>query len=413
MTPQDAEVIVVGAGPAGLAAAQELAARNVRRVLVLDRDDEAGGLPRFCHHFGFGWEYTHRLETGPGLVQRLSRKLENTSVGVMTRATALVVNPGPEVEIVSPQTGYVRARPRAVILATGIRERPRSARLIPGRRPEHGILTTGQLQQMVKRGVAVAGKHAVIVGTEHVAFSVLLTARHAGLKVVAMAGLEDRIMSYAGAGWLARALGAVIHLSSTIEDIRGSERVESVTLRGPSGSMSLFCDTVIFTGDFVPESALLRAGDIAIDSLTGGPIVDQFGRTSAVGVFAAGNLLRAVESSGMAAIEGARAGASTAAYLEGSLGWSDGAARISLGDGIAYIMPQLWAPMSDNATHLQPLPISLRTVADTRGRLRLSQGGRELWASERRRFMRQRRIKLPAEILNRLAADHGALLDLA
>jgi hypothetical protein len=266
---------------------------------------------------------------------------------------------------------------------------------------------------MVTRGVPVTGKHAVIVGTEHVAFSVLLTARRAGLKVVAMAGLEDRIMSYAGAGWLARALGTSIHLSSTIDDIEGSERVESLTLRGPSGSTTLPCDTVIFTGDFVPESALLRANDIAVDRLTGGPVVDQFGRTSATGVFAAGNLLRAVESSGMAAIEGARAGANAATYLEGSLGWSDGAAKISLGDGIAYLMPQLWAPMNNIPMQVQPLPISLRTAADTRGRVRLSQGGRELWASERRRFLRQRRIKLPAGVFNRLAAGYSAQLDLA
>ena len=410
MNPLDAEAIVIGAGPAGLAAAHALAMRGVKRVSVIDRDDEAGGLPRFCRHLGFGWEYTRRLETGPGLARRLLHALDPSRVTVMTRATALAIHPGPEVEIVSPDAGHVRARPRTVILATGIRERPRSARLVPGRRPEHGILSTGQLQQMVARGVAVGGKRAVIVGTEHVAFSVLLTARHAGLRIVAMVEPQDRVMSYAGAGWFARALGVPIHLSSAIDDIKGSERVESIALRGKNGSTTLPCDTVIFTGDFVPESALLHASDIDVDRLTGGPMVDQFGRTGASGVFAAGNLLRAVESSGMAAIEGDRVGANAAAYIQGSLGWNGGAAHVSLGDGLAYLVPQRWAPVENRAIHAQSLPISLRATADARGRIRLSQHGRELWTSGPLRLRRQRRIKISSAIFANLTDGAPAAL---
>ena len=153
MTPQDADVVVVGAGPAGLAAAASLASRGVSRILVVDRDDEVGGLPRFCHHPGFGWEYTHRLDSGPGFVRRLLRALDPGAVTVATRTSVLTVRPGPEIEIVGVDCGHARLRPQAVVLATGVRERPRSARLVPGRRPGQGILTTGQLQQMAARGV--------------------------------------------------------------------------------------------------------------------------------------------------------------------------------------------------------------------------------------------------------------------
>ena len=409
MNPHDAAVVVIGAGPAGLAAASALAANGVRKVLVIERDDEAGGLPRFCHHPGFGWEYTHRLETGPSLARRLLRALDPDAVTIATRTSALAIGPGPEIEIVGVDCGHARLRPRAVILATGIRERPRSARLVPGRRPERGILTTGQLQQLVARGARIDGRRAIVVGTEHVSFSVLWTARRAGLEVVAMVGPEDRVMSHAGAGWLARvALGIPIHLSSTIEDIGGSERVDSVVLRGPAGPLAISCDTVIFTGDFVPDAALLHGSLIAIDPRTGGPAVDQWGRTGAPGVFAAGNLLRAVESSGRVAIEGARVGANAAAYLRGAPDWIRDAASIRLGDGLAYLVPQLWSPRVDGAT---ALTVSLRAAADfARGRLRLAANGENLWTGPPTAIRRQRRLRMPASAFDRLIAGHAAEL---
>lgn len=410
MTPRDAEVIVVGAGPAGLAAAAALADRGVERILVVDRDDEIGGLPRFCSHLGFGWEFTHRLETGPALVRRLMHRLNPNAVSLLTRTSVLSVKPGPKVELVSGKDGHLFVEPRAVVLATGIRERPRSARLVPGLRPAQGILTTGQLQQMVARGVPVGGRRAVVVGTEHVAFSILLTARHAGLDVVAMVGAEDRVMSYAPAAMVARAMGVSIHLSTVIDDIQGADRVESVTLRGPSGQRSIACDTMIFSGDFIPDATLMPGSGIEIATATAGPSVDQYGRTSAPGIFAAGNVLRAVESSGLAAIEGARVGANAAAYLEGVLAWPGEAASIRLGEGLAYIVPQRWAPAAVGGYAARSLPVSLRALTDVpRARLRLTEDGKEIWAGGRMKALRHRRLALPAAILDRLRGGDVAL----
>jgi len=410
VNPQDAEIVVVGAGPAGLAAAKALADRGARRVLVIDRDDEPGGLPRFCHHPGFGWEFTHRLETGPAFAHRLLGTLDPASVSVLARTSALAIRPGPEVEIVSPQNGHMRLRPRAVVLATGIRERPRSARLVPGRRPERGILTTGQLQQMVARDVPTGGRRAIVVGTEHVAFSILLTARHAGLKVVAMVGAEDRVMSYAGAALAARMMGVPIHLSSTVEDIRGGDRVEAVILDGPSGRRTIACDTVIFSGDFIPDASLLPESGVAFASSTSGPSVDQYGRTSAAGIFAAGNLLRAVETSGRAAIEGARVGANAAAYLQGLLTWPNEAASIGLGEGLSYVVPHRWAPPAGVGGIVRTLPISLRALTDIRrARLALSEDGREIWSGRPMKILRHRRLAMPVDALDLLRGGNASL----
>jgi len=402
MTRFDQPAIVIGAGPAGLAAAHELAKGGASGVLVIDRDDAPGGLPRFCRHPGFGWEFTRRLQTGHGFAARMIGALDPAIVTIVPRTSALALRSGPEIEILGPEAGHQRLRPRVVVLATGIRERPRSARLVPGRRPERGVLTTGQLQQMVARGVAVDGKRAVVVGTEHVAFSVLLTARHAGLEIVAMIGPEDRIMSYTVAGWIARGLGIPIHLASRIEDIEGMARVEAVSVRGPAGVRRIECDTLIFTGDFVPDATLLSADDI--DPVTGGPLVDQHGRTNLPGIFAAGNVLRAVESSGWAAIEGARVGANAAEFLRRPTAWRGAATRIVAGAGVDYIVPQFRSP--DEA--VAPLPVSLRADADApRGRLRLAEGGIERWSRPRGAALRMRRIAMDPAAFAMLKGDHG------
>jgi NADPH-dependent 2,4-dienoyl-CoA reductase/sulfur reductase-like enzyme len=406
MTRFDAAVVVVGAGPAGLAAARALAESGVPSVLVVDRDDAPGGLPRFCSHPGFGWEYSHRFETGPRFARRLVDALDPAVVAIATRTSVVAVRPGPEIDIVGPDSGHMRLRPRAVVLATGIRERPRSARLVPGKRPERGVMTTGQLQQFVARGIPHGGTRAVVVGTEHVSFSILLTARHAGLKVVAMLGAEDRILSYRPAGWFARALGVPVHLSASVEDIAGAKRVEAVTFRDAAGLHTLACDTVVFSGDFIPDAALLQGSGIEIDPGTSGPAIDQHGRTSVPGIFAAGNLLRAVESSGWAAKEGACVGANVAAYLARPGEWRTDATRIRAGAGLAYAIPQVWAP----APGMAALPASLRASGDARGaHLSLAQAGSEIWAGGSADFLRQRRIAMDQAAFGKLGEGDATI----
>jgi NADPH-dependent 2,4-dienoyl-CoA reductase/sulfur reductase-like enzyme len=410
-SPLSAAAVVVGAGPAGLAAAHALTVRGIHPVLVVERDEAAGGLPRYCSHLGFGWEYARRVETGPRFVARLLGALDPARVRILTRTTVLALRPGPTVEVVGFEEGAATIEAGVVVVATGTRERPRGARLVPGSRPEHGVVTTGQLQQMVARGVPVGGRRAVVVGTEHVSFSALLTARHAGLRVVAMIEPQDRVMSYAGLGVLTRRVAGIpIHLSSRIDAILGGPRPDAVAIDGPAGPHVIPCDTIIFTGDFVPEAPLLRASGVALDARTGGPVVDQYARTSMAGVFAAGNVLRAVESSGFAACEGEHAGACAAAYLGGALGWDGVTSPIALDPGILYLLPQRWDAEAGGRTALPPCQPSLRVATDfPRAGLCLRQGGDVLWQSRPARLLRQRRIRVDLTPLIRRDGSGAAI----
>jgi NADPH-dependent 2,4-dienoyl-CoA reductase/sulfur reductase-like enzyme len=241
------------------------------------------------------------------------------------------------------------------------------------------------------------------VGTEHVAFSALLTARHAGLRVVAMIEPQDRVMSYAGLGALARwAAGIPVHLSTRIDAILGGDRPTAVAVDGPRGPQAIACDTVVFTGDFVPDAPLLRASGVALDARTGGPRVDQHGRTSLAGVFAAGNVLRAVESSGFAACEGEETGACAAAYAAGELGWEDAAAPIALDPEILYLVSQRWAARAPGPVAPPLLRPSVRVAADlARARLCLRRGPEVLWRSRPARLLRQRRLHVDLTPLTR------------
>lgn len=393
----DPQVLIVGAGPAGLAAARALANQGVKDILVIDRDDAPGGLPRFCHHPGFGLEYARWPYTGSGFAKRLLRDLAGTGVRIECQTTLLAVRDGPVAEITGPRLGFRQMRPRAVILATGIRESNRGNLLIPGARAEVGILTTGQLQQLVARRVKLPTrlKSAIVIGTEHVAFSAIWTARNAGLRVRAMVGEEDRIMSFAPLGTLARAAGIDVLTRAHLREIVTENGVPSaVILETPKGIRRLPTDAVVFTGNWIPEVAALAGGPVMLDPRTGGPEIDQAMRTSAPGVFAAGNMLHGVESSGWCANEGRHAGLMAARLLRGEVGATQMGDRIELSADVDFLVPQRWSGGPDSA------PISLRVSKDLPGRgLALTAGADQLWTSKRRNLLRKRRIAIPGASL--------------
>ncbi len=392
----DPQVLIVGAGPAGLAAARALASQGVQDILVIDRDDAPGGLPRFCHHPGFGLEYARWPHTGPGFAGRLLRDLAGTSVRIECQTTLIALHDGPVAEITGPRLGFRQMRPRAIILATGIRESSRGNLLVPGGRAETGILTTGQLQQLVARRVALPArlKSAVIIGTEHVAFSAIWTARNAGLRIRAMVGEEDRIMSFAPLGALAGAAGIDVLTRAHLREIVTENGAPSaVVFQTPDGIRRLPADVVIFTGRWIPEVAGLAGGPVTLVPRTGGPEIDQAMRTNAAGIFAAGNMLHGVESSGWCANEGRHAGLMTARFLHGDIAGAQAGHRIDLSSDIAFLVPQRWDSAADGA------PVCLRVSKDLPGgRLALTVGADQVWRGKRRKFLRQRRIAIPAAI---------------
>ncbi len=316
---RDPAVLIVGAGPAGLAAAAELTRRGVNDILVIDRDDAPGGLPRFCAHPGFGIGYSAIPRFGPEFSARLVRAVENKNVRILCSTTMTALDHGPTISITGPECGYRIIKPRTVILATGIREANRGNRMVPGDRPEAGVLTTGLLQQMVARNVhfPAAMKSIVVVGTEHVSFSAIWTARHAGLKVRMMVDDRPRISSFRPVGWLAKAIGIDIRLRTRVAAIKARDnRVSGVVVDGPHGTEAIACDGVVFTAGWIPEVAAVATGPIKVDGQTGGLAVNGAGLTSVPGVFAAGNVLYPLKASGSCAIQGRRVGSSVAQYLE-------------------------------------------------------------------------------------------------
>ncbi|WP_405144180.1 NAD(P)/FAD-dependent oxidoreductase [Sphaerisporangium sp. NBC_01403] len=311
------EVLVVGAGPAGLAAAAELARSGAGPVEVIDREEHAGGIPQHSHHTGYGIRDLHRLMTGPAYARHYTGLAAASGATVRTGVTATGWAGPLTLETTSP-SGLEAITARAVVLATGARERPRSARLVPGTRPA-GVYTTGMLQQTVYlRGQSV-GRRAVIVGAEHVSYSAVMTLDHAGVEVAAMVTDLPRQQSYA-----AFRLGAGVRYrfplltGTTVTRLIGRGRLQGVEVRRADGRTEVIAaDTIVFTGDWVPDHELARRGGLAVDPGTRGPSVDTALRTSVPGVFAAGNLLHPVETADAVALDGRHVAASVIAYLSG------------------------------------------------------------------------------------------------
>ncbi|MFE7549696.1 FAD-dependent oxidoreductase [Streptomyces gardneri] len=296
------DVLVVGAGPAGLAAAARLAAAGAGRVEVLERERAAGGVPRHCGHPGFGADHRGRPLDGPGYARRALRAALRSGAVVRTGVSATGWAGPLSLDVTAP-TGLERIRAKAVVLATGARERPRSARLVPGTRPA-GVLTTGELQQTVmlfgSGGEAVRGRlgrRAVVVGGEPVARHAVRTLRAAGVETAAV--VTELPCATHG-------FGAVPVLTRTaVVELLGRGRLTGVAVRGRDGVTSVLrCDTVVFTGDWIPDHELARARGLALAPGTRGPVTDGAYRTAEPGVFAVGNLLRGVEPAQVAAAEG-------------------------------------------------------------------------------------------------------------
>lgn len=381
------EVIVVGAGPAGLSAATELA-RAGRRVLVLEREAEAGGIPRHCGHSPYGLREFRRLMGGPAYAARLRAEALAAGVVIRTATTVTALLPGGKVEVTGDAGPETLAAP-VVLLAMGVRETSRAARLIGGDKPG-GVLNTAALQGLVYLNRQVPFRRPVILGTELVAFSALLTCRHAGIRPVAMVEPGNRLTAWSTARWLPRLLGVPLHLRTGIAAIKGRARVEAVTLATPSGEVEVETDGVIVTGGFRPESALLRASHLAVDPHGGGPVIDAWGRLSDPAYFAAGNILRGVETAGWCWAEGRRTARAILAALEGRLPAPGGARLVLAHPALRLAVPQVLAP-APAAAHDR---LQIRLSRATKGRLRLVQAGRTLSETridtlpERRVFLR-------------------------
>jgi thioredoxin reductase len=409
--PSTCDVAIIGAGPAGLAAACALREAGVGVVVVLDREPEAGGIPRHCGHYPFGLREFHRLLKGPELARRLVAKAVQSGAVICTGVTVAALRPGPEL-VVTGSSGIRTLRARRVILATGVRETSRAGRLIGGTKPG-GILPTGALQGLVYLEGRRPFSRPVILGTELVSFSALLTCRHAGIKPVAMIEQQSRPTAWKVAPLLPRLLGIPVLFNTTVRAIWGRDRVSGVEVETAGERRTIEADGVIVSGQFRPESSLLDESPVVRDPGTLGPQVDQYGRCSAAGYFAAGNVLRPVETAGWSWQEGCRLGAAVAQDLAAALPPFSPQQDVTLvcdHPALRYVMPQRVTPFSlHKGTGLVELQVRVRRpVNGVLSLVLLEDGatqGRVLW-EQTLKALPERRILVPLRAL--LAVPAGA-----
>lgn len=401
-------VVVIGGGPAGLACALELRRRGVPDVVVLDREQRAGGIPRHCAHQGFGIRDLRRLLPGPAYAQRYVELARAAGAQVLAEAMVTGWSADGELEVTS-RSGRDTLSAAAIVLATGCRERPRPARLVPGSRPE-GVMTTGLLQQLAERDSRRLGTRALIVGAEHVSFSALLTLVHAGVKVAGMVTDLPRHQSLA----LVRAGTALRYRTplwtrTALSEIRGMPRVQEVELLDldSGASSTIACDTVVFTGDWIPDHELAVLAGLELDPGTRGPRVDTRLRTTRPRIFAAGNLLQGAEPADIAALSGRHAAASVRDWLAHEDEWPERPIAISCRPPLQWISPNAISPTSMTPPRGR---FAVRATGFLRSpELEIRQDGRVLWSGRVAKTVPGRSTSLPSSWITLVNTEGGPI----
>lgn len=341
------DLIVIGGGPAGLAAALRAHECGLKKILIIERDTELGGILNQCIHNGFGLQYFKEELTGPEYADRFIRLLQNTNIEVFLETIVLKLS-GHTVHTLSPSKGYSIIEAKSIILAMGCRERTRGAIQLPGSRPA-GILTAGTAQRYVNIQGYSIGKRVVILGSGDIGLIMARRMTLEGAEVLACVEL----MPYSSG--LTRNIVQCLHdyniplyLSHTITDIRGDKRLSSVTVcrvdecfRPVSGTeMEFSCDTLLLSVGLIPENELARDAGIDLDARTHGAVVFDNMETTVPGIFACGNALHVHDLADFVTIESQQAGAAAAAYaLHGGI--PDGpAVAVKNGNGVIYTVPQ-------------------------------------------------------------------------
>lgn len=396
--PETCDVAIIGGGPAGLATATRLKQLGVDNVIILERETQAGGIPRHCGHPPFGMREFKRILSGPAYAAKLVGRANKAGVKIYLNTSVVQLHEQARLSV-STDNGVSDIQAKIVVLATGVRETPRSARLVSGQRPM-GVLTTGALQSMVYLKQKIPFKRPVIVGSELVSFSSLLTCRHAGIKPVGMIESNRRVTARHFAQFMPALFGVPLYLETSLVGISGQERVTSVRVASITGWESdIDCDGVLFTGQFIPEAALVRMSDLELDLASSGPFVNQLGQCSDPQYFATGNLLRPVETAGWSWAEGVQCANTVAAALaQPILNEHEPVEILTTHPLIKYVMPQVLTKASSAQGMKQ---LQLRFVKPAKGELSLSIKSKTVW-TKKIDVLPERRILIPIPDLTRL-----------
>lgn len=344
------DIVIIGGGPAGLAAAASAKREGVDSILILERDTQLGGILNQCIHNGFGLHTFKEELTGPEYAQRFIDQVDELNIEYKLNTMVMDITPEKEITAMNRTDGLFHIQAKSIILAMGCRERSRGALNIPGYRPA-GIYSAGTAQRLVNIEGFMPGREVVILGSGDIGLIMArrMTLEGAKVKVVA------ELMPYSGG--LKRNIvqclddfGIPLKLSHTVVDIKGRERLEGITLAAvdnkgkpiPGTEEEYSCDTLLLSCGLIPENEISRSIGVDMEPVTSGPIVNESLETSVEGVFACGNVLHVHDLVDFVSEEAAAAGRNAAAYVKagGTLGEMSTEIPILAVDGVRYTVPK-------------------------------------------------------------------------
>ncbi len=348
MIEREADVAIVGGGAAGLAAAIRAKETGAERVLILDRNEELGGILPQCIHTGFGLHYFKENLTGPEYISIFIKKIRDLQVECKLETMVLRINSEREVLAINSTEGLFKLRTKAIILAMGCRERTRGALGIPGSRPA-GIFTAGTAQRLMDVEGYMPGKKVVILGSGDVGLIMARRFHMEGANVEAVV----EIMPYPGG--LDRNVVQCLEdfnipllLEHTVTFLHGADRVEAITIAKvnknkpiPETERIMKCDTLILSAGLIPENELSETAGILLDAATGGLVVDERMETSIRGIFACGNVVHVHDLVDYVTQAGELAGENATKYVSNELPPLRRKITLTAGDNVRYVVPQI------------------------------------------------------------------------